>query len=148
MHANCDAALARRAACEDLRYYSLLISRKNGGEIERGWGAREAEQAEIYISFATLDASRRSRVAASIIEKQVVVYRSGMSNIAALVLIVSVERRACNTARGVTRGQGGGQGEQGCRDIPLRADGAPGPRGPGCTISVISFFVQCQLRRD
>lgn len=28
-------------------------------------------------------------------------------------------------------------GGRGCRDIPLGADGAP---GPGCTISVIRFF--------
>lgn len=60
-----------------------------------------------YISFATLDASRRSRVAASIIEKQVVVYRTWMSNIAALVLIVSVERRVQYRERG---GQRGGRG--------------------------------------
>lgn len=42
-------------------------------------GEKEEERKEAtkYISFATLDASRRSsRVAASIIEKQVVVYRS------------------------------------------------------------------------
>ena len=64
--------------------------KRGGKEIEKG----EAEQVEIYLFRHSLDASRRSRVAASIIEKQVVVYRSRMNNIAALVPIVSVERRA------------------------------------------------------
>lgn len=38
-----------------------------------------------------------------------------------------------------------GEGERGCRDSPLSADGAPGLGGLGCTILVISFLVQCQL---
>lgn len=38
-----------------------------------------------------------------------------------------------------TRAMGRERG-RGCRDIPLGADGPRGPRGPGCTISVISFF--------
>lgn len=72
-----------------------------GGSKEKREG-EGGEQVEIYLFRHSLDASRRSRVAASIIEKQVVVYRPRMSNIAALVPIVSVK-----IGRGTRRKKGG-----------------------------------------